>query len=311
MNFHLNYEPKKPDFDLSHQSQLLLIGSCFSTNISTLLLEEGFKVDANPFGITYNPLSIFEQLQCIVDNEEFNPNLYLNSAEGSCHYQTHSSIKGENQEKLASILKEKVNRFHQKLKTTDCLIITLGSAFYYSLNNSVVANCHKQPSKNFKKELFNLNDLTKISSVISSIKDLNPKLRILFTVSPVLHLKDGLEENFLSKSTLRLLIEMLINKFPAFCNYFPSYELVNSDLRDYRFYKEDLAHPTDQAIDYVYTKFKSTYCSSETLKITKEVLIFSKLSQHKILNPAGKDLHLKRIESLKQDLIAKYPFLIL
>jgi hypothetical protein len=309
MNFHLNYLPPKLEFELTHQSNLLLIGSCFSTNISKLLQEDGFMVDVNPFGVTYNPISIFQQLEYIKNCSEYDQKLFLKTTDGVFHYQAHSSINSDNEENLNFFINQIIKKFNQKLKRSDYLIITFGSAYYYTLNDTAVANCHKQPSKLFQKKLFELNDITQFANYIAAIKEFNPNLKIIFTVSPVLHLKDGLEENFISKSTLRLLIEMLVKKFPSFCYYFPSYELVNFDLRDYRFYKDDLAHPNDQAIDYVYDKFKTVCCSIETLKIAKEINSLSKLKQHIVLNPAGKNLHLKKIEALTRELVRKYPYL--
>lgn len=309
MNFHLNYEPKKYDFELSHKSNLLLIGSCFSSNISKLLTEDGFKVDANPFGVAYNPFSIFDQLKYIQNNNEFNKNLFLKTKDGAFHYQSHSSIYSDDQENLNFLLNQIIKNYHQKLKTADFLIITFGSAYYYSLNSMVVANCHKQTSSIFKKELFQLNSFSRFEEDLISIKEFNPNLKIIFTVSPVLHLKDGLEQNFLSKSTLRLFIEMLVSKFSSFCHYFPSYELINFDLRDYRFYKEDLAHPSDEAIKYVYEKFKESVFSNETIKIAKEVNAFTKLSKHRTLNFNEKNNHQEKIDALKSALIIKYPYL--
>lgn len=309
MNFHLNYEPAKFGYEINHHSKLLLIGSCFSSNISQLLQEDGFNVDANPYGVVYNPYSIFHQLECIKNLKEFDQKLFLKTQDGTFHYQTHSSINSDTEENLSFLIIETIKKFNQKLKTTDYLFITFGSAYYYTLNDIPVANCHKQPSKLFVKKLFDLDNTYQFTEIITAIKKFNPNIKIIFTVSPVLHLKDGIEQNFISKSVLRLLIQNLIDTFPSFCHYFPSYELVNFDLRDYRFYNEDLAHPNDQAISYVYDKFKKVCCSEETLKIAKEVLKLNKLKQHKILNNSGIDLHLNKIETLKQELISKYPHL--
>lgn len=310
MKFHLNYQPQKTDFEISHSNNLIFIGSCFSENISELLKLDGFKVYTNPFGITYNPISIFEQIDLLEEKQPLTNDFCVRANGLFYNYFSHSSIHENTEEKLIEKLKQIKSTFIEKLNQTDFLFITFGSAFYYTLNNKVVANCHKQPNTIFKKNSLKLSNSEFIINSIRTLLKVNPKIKLIFTISPVLHLKDGVEENFLSKSTLRLLIEQICNEFNQ-CYYFPAFELVNSDLRDYRFYKEDLAHPNQTAINYIYNKFKHCYFSEETLNISNEINYYSKLCAHKVLNKELELLHKEKINSTKRALQLKYPYLSL
>ena len=302
--------PNKAEFNISHKNNLVFIGSCFSDNISELLKLDGFNVYSNPFGITYNPISIFEQLNLLTKKQQFTSDFFIESNGLFYSYFSHSSIHENSKEKLIETLNKIKSTFIEKLVQTDYLFITLGSAYYYTLNNKVVANCHKQPNTSFEKNIFKLSDFDFIKNVIQALVKVNPKIKLIFTVSPVIHIKDGIEENFLSKSTLRLFIEQICNEFNH-CYYFPAFELVNSDLRDYRFYKEDLAHPNQLAIDYIYSKFKHCYFNEETIKISNEINNFSKLCAHKILNKELEKQHEKKITDVKHSLKLKYPFITL
>ncbi|MCA0429112.1 MAG: GSCFA domain-containing protein [Bacteroidetes bacterium] len=310
MKFHLNYQPNKAKFDISHKSNLTFIGSCFSENISNLLKNDGFNIYSNPFGITYNPISIFEQLNLLNETQLFTRDFFIENNGMFYSYFSHSCIYEKSEEKLIETLNNLKSTFIEKLHQTDYLFITLGSAYYYTLNNKVVANCHKQPNTNFEKYIFKLSDSEFINNVIQALVKVNPKIKLIFTVSPVIHIKDGIEENYLSKSTLRLLIEQICSEFNQ-CFYFPAYELVNADLRDYRFYKEDLAHPNQMAIEYIYSKFKYCYFNEETIKISNEINNFSKLCSHKILNKKLEKQHDEKIIETKRMLQSKYPFITL
>lgn len=297
---------------ISIRKPLLVMGSCFAENIGTLLQEQLFDVKINPFGIVYNPLSIVQQLMCIIRGKEFVAD-DLFEHNGLWHsWQHHGSFADADQDLVLSNINLQLEEAYLQLHKADWLIITLGSAFYYSLiDGQIVSNCHKVPAAHFKKTI-----ATETSIIIffeklfKQLQKINPNIKILFNVSPVRYVRDGLTENTISKSILQLAIHEIINKNDN-CFYFPSYEIVIDELRDYRFYKADMVHPNEMAIAYIYEKFGAALFDEETKIITKEVQQFNAFSNHKILNNS-----IEAIEQyeLKKDqmmllLFEKYPFL--
>lgn len=306
MQFHLDYTPKKPGFAIKHGKRIFLIGSCFSTHISSLLSEYRFNVLSNPHGIVFNPLSIRTSLRNILGKEDNNKELLLQHGHlfysFLCHSSVHAASKHELLEKISSINEESFAR----LKNCDYLIITFGSAYYYHHVelNSPVANCHKQPGNSFRKELLTVERiLSDFQELLNDLRSLNKNLKIIFTVSPVKHLKDGVIENNLSKATLILAAQKLVQA-NSDCHYFPAYELVNDDLRDYRFYKEDLAHPNQQAIDYVWNKFSDWAFDPSTLEINKEIRRLNLALNHKQMQDS-EDSKLKEFIKNQKALINK------
>jgi hypothetical protein len=273
MRLHLDYTPKKPGFTIGHDDQIFLLGSCFSTHIGSLLVENRFPVLSNPAGIQFNPQSVLLGLESILGKGPEPEKFMLQRGDQFYSYLCHSSVHAFSQQALLKEINKRNSEALEFLKNADYLFITFGTAFFYRhlALGAIVANCHKQPGTLFKKELLSVEQITDpYEKLINDLKALNKKLRIIFTVSPVKHLKDGVVENNLSKSTLLLAVHKLVAEGPG-CFYFPAYELINDDLRDYRFYKEDLAHPNQQAIEYVWNKFSSWCFDSKTLEINKEL----------------------------------------
>ncbi len=286
MKFNLNYTPPKFDFEISHKQNLFLLGSCFSENIGALLSDHKFKTYANPNGILFNPASIHQCLTDILNLKDLSDNYILTRNGLFFSYLHHTSINAIS----ASELKEKINfqtkQAYNSLKDSDVLIITFGTAFFYHhlTSGQVVANCHKQPQQIFEKNILAVNEIVSAyNGLIKKIQNFNPNLKIVFTVSPVKHLKDGVIENTLSKSTLLVAIHELIKQHKNLY-YFPAYELVNDDLRDYRFYKEDLAHPNEQAINYVWKKFSNACFSEKTISVNKEIAKLNLALNHHEIN---------------------------
>lgn len=301
MQFHLNYTPPKFDFTIDHHSKVFLIGSCFSENIGTLLSDYKFKTHSNPNGILFNPLSIFNCLNNIIDDKPFDENLILKRDDIFYSYLHHSSINSSNENDLKENINSENKKAHQFLNECDQLIITFGTAFLYQhiALNKTVANCHKQAATAFEKKCISVTEIIESYSVlIQKLQKFNPKLKLIFTVSPVKYLKDGIVENNLSKSTLILAIhELLIQNNN--CYYFPAFELVNDDLRDHRFYKENLAHPNELAINYVWEKFSASCFNEKTMAINKQINKLNLAIDHREMN-AGTQEKLKL-----QDFIAK------
>ncbi|MFM9838005.1 MAG: GSCFA domain-containing protein [Cyclobacteriaceae bacterium] len=256
--------PSLQPFGLS--DSIFTIGSCFAETIGNRLVENKFKALVNPFGTLYNPLSIHQQLKSTID-DMMPPNQgYLVNQDVHYHYQYHSSFSSLDKEGLKEKIKHSLQTANQFLKTSNYLIITYGSAFIYRKNetNEFVANCHKMPASDFTKELLTVQDIAdSFFHIHRTLKSFNPNLKIILTVSPVRHLKDTIELNSVSKSTLRLACHQLAEKFDV--DYFPAYEIMMDDLRDYRFYRTDRIHPTQEAEEYIWGKFSEKYFDQRTM----------------------------------------------
>lgn len=301
MQFHLNYSPAKFDFTIDHNSNIFLIGSCFSENIGTLLNDHKFKTYSNPNGILFNPSSIYNCLLNAIDNKPCDENLILKRDDVYYSYLHHSSINSSNKTALIEKINSENKKAHQFLKASDQLIITFGTAFlYHHLElDQTVANCHKQPSSSFEKKRISVSEiLENYSELIRKLQNFNPKLKVIFTVSPVKYLKDGVIENNLSKATLILAIHELLQQTNN-TYYFPAFELVNDDLRDHRFYKEDLAHPNELAINYIWEKFSTSCFNEKTISINKQIHKLNLALDHRQMT-AGTQEKIKL-----QDFIAK------
>ncbi len=312
MELHLNYNPTPSPVKITHADKLLLIGSCFAENIGEKLSNSKFDSLINPNGILFNPASIATALRSYLQpgtrntKPETNNGLYFSFAH-------HGSFSSSSKEELET----KINLSHKKanaqLKAAKFLIITFGSAFAYRhvASDEIVANCHKLPQPEFKKELLSVEDIVADYKLLfEELKKFNPQLNIILTVSPVKYLRDGLIENNLSKAILIQSIHQLLTA-TANCLYFPAYELVTDDLRDYRFYKEDMAHPNEQAINYVWEKFADCYFNEETKKLNQKIKEVSQALNHRPLKP-DTDKHSEfRNTIIKKctELENSYPFL--
>ena len=244
---------------LRHSDKLLVMGSCFAEHIGGRLEQMKFRTVVNPYGVLYNPLSISEALARLVDCRLFAEEELCEFPDGGWNtWLHHSRYSHPDKGEALAAINDSVRQASQMLVEADALIITLGTAWVYRLADTgeVVGNCHKVPERRFVRQRLQVGEVVEaLSAVIGRIRRVNPKLRVLFTVSPVRHLKDGLHGNQLSKSTLLLAVDELCRTMPECCSYFPAYEVVVDELRDYRFYAEDMAHPSRQAVDYVWECF--------------------------------------------------------
>ncbi len=295
MEFHLKFNIPEAIPKISFSDKLIFFGSCFSDEISVLAKQHGFQVVSNPFGTLFHPLALAQNiLDSLRGNEEViiaqNNDVYLDY---NCSGKVYSMSELELKEKVSSIRKE----FKNDLKNASYLFITFGTAFAYHLNETeqIVGNCHRQSAQSFTKRLTKIEEIvSKWNEVVSEIMRFNPKIQICFTVSPVRHLKDGLHQNNLSKSTLHLAINQLLSE--SNLTYFPSFELVNDVLRDYRFFKEDLTHPNQQAIQFVWQKFMESFLTSEIKEIANKVSELKQAMNHRIQYPDSKmaqEFHIK------------------
>lgn len=259
--FRTELTPTPNHTKITLQSSILLVGSCFSDNIGKQLQENKLDALPNPFGVIYNPISIFKLLENSILEREFPEESFIKREEIWQNYHFHSEVSALTKEGLARNIakrQNKVSEWFGAINQSKFLLITFGTAFVYRLKsqNEIVANCHKMPAPLFEKQLLFPKQIIKEFENLYGILPKN--LSIILTVSPVRHIKDTIQLNSVSKSVLRLVCHELSEQFEN-VSCFPAYELLIDDLRDYRFYEADMLHPNQQAIDYLFTKFTETY----------------------------------------------------
>ncbi|WP_162055750.1 GSCFA domain-containing protein [Pontibacter pamirensis] len=249
------------DLQLTLQDKVLTIGSCFAEVIGSKLKQNKVDVLVNPFGTIFNPLSVCLLLQT-ASGQHYEFEQHLVEQNGIWHaYDLHSSLSSPDKDKLLQQIEESLQRTRQQLQEATLLIITLGTAVAYRLHDGgkVVANCHKLPAKNFERVLLTTEEmLQEFEQTLPLLSQINPNLKVLLTVSPVRHIKETLTINSVSKSALRVLCHQL-EVAHANVQYFPAFEMMMDDLRDYRFYKPDMLHPSEVAEDYIWQKFVAAY----------------------------------------------------
>ncbi|MEM7296846.1 MAG: GSCFA domain-containing protein [Bacteroidota bacterium] len=284
MKFKLDFSPPSSDHKIDLKDKIYLIGSCFSDQIGDKLSENKFNVLSNPFGTIYNPHSIFKLLK-----GELNENQITKSQEVFYHWDTQGDIFGIDKAEVQASLKERLERSNKTIKGSNFLFITLGTAWVYILNDSseIVANCHKQPSSHFQKRLLSTEEITEdFKELHQYLSTINPEINIVFTVSPVRHVKDGLVENNRSKSILIESVHLLCETYKN-VSYFPSYEIMIDELRDYRFFKEDLIHPSDEAVHYIWDQFTKSFFSTESLEFLIRWQKLNSALSHRPLHPSS------------------------
>lgn len=275
---------------VNYKDDILLLGSCFAQNIGDKLNEHLFNVTINPHGILFNPLSIAHGINDLLANKVYNQNHLQQREDIWFSYNHHGAFSNISLDQCLSSINNQIVGGLQAIKNAKTIVITFGTAWVYRLKetNEIVANCHKMPATLFNKELVNANQIVEVYlTLLKEIKVINPAVNIVFTVSPVRHIKDGVVENSLSKATLLTAVHELIAKVNH-TSYFPSYELMIDELRDYRFYKEDLIHPSQQAVDYIWNKFKNSHFDKDTLNFTEKVSKLKRELYHKPLQPNSK-----------------------
>lgn len=283
-SFRTIFKPEHFDFNITYRSKMMFTGSCFTENIGNKLRKLKFKVNINPFGIIYNPVSVFDSLNFIIDKTLFKEKDLFFYNEYWHSFYHHGKFSHTDKELTLRSVNESINNAHNFLKDSDFLFITLGTAWIYRhiKTDMTVANCHKVPSSEFKKILLTSEEISeKFNLIIRCLQRFNPKIKLIFSVSPVRHLKDGFSENFLSKAVIRTSIESII-KTSKNIYYFPAYEILNDDLRDYRFYDIDLVHPNEVAVNYIFNFFQKSFFDNETLALTKEISKIISAVSHKI-----------------------------
>ena len=282
MNFRTEIPVLRSNFKISHNCGIAMQGSCFAENIASKFLNAGFNIDINPFGIAYNPTSLSHSLYRLLNNNPFTKDELFKDKDIYHSFSHHSRFSGTDPNEVLNKINSRIELSNVFLKNANFLIITFGTAYVYRLqsNDNVVSNCHKLPAKFFTYKRLTIEEIVREwSSLINLLQEFNPSIRLLFTVSPIRHWKDGAHENQLSKSILLLAVDELIRNFSD-CFYFPAYEIVLDDLRDYRFYSEDMLHPSSQTIDYIWDKFKESWFDEDTIKKVREFEKNNKALKH-------------------------------
>ena len=312
----MNLQTRIPIFQqtscpIDYHSKIFLLGSCFSENIGDKLTYCKFQSAQNPFGILFHPKAI-ETLISRAINEKFftEKEVFFFNERWHC-FDTHSQLSSISKESILEKINTELVTTKKHLKRSSHIIMTLGTSWVYRLkeSNAIVANCHKIPQHQFAKELLSINQISaSLKSMVSLIKKINPSINIIFTISPVRHLKDGFVENQLSKSNLISAVHN-VRKIEEKIFYFPSYEIMMDELRDYRFYKQDMIHPNTMAVDYIWEKFSESWISNKALIVSQQIMKIQKSLEHKPFNPESKE-HLTFLESVQKQIKKvqeKYP----
>lgn len=273
-------------------NQIFSIGSCFSSEICKILTNGQLQTYDNPFGTIFNPFSITNSVEKIVQKYQYGlDDLYCHQGK-YISLDHHTDFDLMDAQSVLEKINHKIEEAHAFLKETKWILVTLGSSFVYELISSgnIVANCHKIPNQLFCKRLLSLDEIkNSLQKLITSFKKIaHQDVRILMTISPVRHIRDGIQENQLSKSRLIHSVHEVISAEKN-CFYLPVYEMMMDDLRDYRFYKEDMIHPTEQAVHYIFEKFQRAFLSEETQRFIQECFKIQAFLNHRPTNPNHPD----------------------
>lgn len=311
--FQTPVEQPKQKVRLCHSDRIMLFGSCFAGHIGTLLNDAKFRCDTNPYGVLYNPISIAEALKQIQRGEsytELSPELIEHQGWHSLMH--HSQFSAERKEECLEKINQRLQAAVQNWNKTNILILTFGSAYVYRYkeNGNIVGNCHKIPESRFLRELLSVQEITDAyTELIRNSLSTHPTLQIIFTISPIRHRKDGMHGNQISKATLMLAVEQLVARFPKHCCYFPAYEIMMDELRDYRFYADDMLHPTPLAVNYIWERFKKWSFDTSTNRLLEEWNEIQKALNHRPTNPES-EAHKEFLTQLVlriERLCKKYP----
>lgn len=301
-------------FSIDYNSKIMSVGSCFAVNMAEKFNEFKFQNNCNPFGIIFNPVSIEKLVERIVNKRAFTErDIFFHNDLWHC-FEVHSELSNPGKEAFLNLLNGLIDSANQQITEATHFLFTYGTAWVYRNieSHEIVANCHKVPQKQFAKELVSIKRIqTSIQNTIRLIQSINPAAKFIFTISPVRHIKDGFIENTLSKAHLISAIHSAHNSQRITYNYFPSYEIMMDELRDYRFYAEDMLHPSQVAIDYIWQRFKETSISKKAFTIMDEVEGIQKGLSHRSFNPQSES-HQKFMAKLQiriTKLHSEYPFM--
>lgn len=280
MTFQFTFPIPENETKINFGVPIIFMGSCFSDEIGNEATFSGLQSLSNPFGTLFHPIAIGQSILDSLNDEQTCE--IVQQDDVFFHWGSAGKVHGYSENEIKNIVNKNRNQLRSQLQQASHLFITFGTAKGYRLKSTqkIVANCHKQVPSNFEVTHSKSEEIIQFwKPILQQLRELNPDLEIVFTVSPVRHLKDGIIENNRSKSNLLLAVESLSNEKK--CSYFPSYEIVMDELRDYRFFKNDFAHPNELAIQYVWERFSHTFFTEETKKIAGQVRAIKIALNHK------------------------------
>ena len=316
MRLTIPVELPKRELEISHATRQMIMGSCFAENIGKRLVACKFPAMLNPFGILYNPLSIAAALRRIVGREFFtddSPELAFHGERWHSMLH-HGDFSRRDKDELLAAVNGSIDSARTHLSGLDLLTLTFGTAYVYvrKSDNCVAGNCHKLPAALFTRRLLGIDEIVETTArCINEIQGINPAARILFTVSPIRHLRDGAHDNQKSKATLLLAIDELQKFYPTCTAYFPAYEIMLDELRDYRFYAEDMAHPSPLAVEYIWERFTACHIAGESIALCKEIAPIMRALAHRPFDERSSGYKefigntLQKIEAIKE----KHPYI--
>ena len=291
MNLQTKITVAAPDFSIDYNSRLMMLGSCFAENMGSKFSYYKFDVDVNPCGIIYNPLSVANVLRLLVEGKRFEKNDLREVGGKWVSLFHHGAFSSADPDECLHRINDRLTKATGELRTLDLLVITWGTAWVYKYipENIIVSNCHKIPSREFERSRLSVEDIVREYLVlIERLREINPGLRILFTVSPIRHWKDGAHRNQLSKATLLLAIDRLREEIQH-VYYFPAYEIVLDELRDYRFYAEDMLHVSGFTVDYIWERFLYSFISPEVFGLMNQIGRINKGVAHRPFEPQSEE----------------------
>ena len=298
MRWSIDFPIPASPFPISPTSKVVSLGSCFAQTIGKKMQAAKFEVLVNPFGTVFHPLNLADLLNQALEQRPMDPTGVVAREGLFVHYGAHSDVKGATRDELEENFTQQLVLLHQSLKQASHLVLTLGTAWLYQHKEfGRVANCHKQPAALFEKKLYSSEELkVEFGAVLQAILEHYPTLQIILTLSPVRHTKDGIPENQLSKSLLRVLCAQLEQDMEA-VTYFPAYEIMVDELRDYRFYKSDLVHPSEEAENYIWEKWQQAIFAQVTQQKVAEIQKIQLDLAHRAFNPDSES-HRKFLQNL-------------
>ena len=288
MNFITPIQIPPSTIRIGYEHRTMIFGSCFAEAIGQRLSDLLFPVDLNPFGILYNPDSIAAAIRRLMDGNLFTADELTRYDDLYHSLLHHGSFSAPTADECLERINARLSAGAEFLAAADRIIVTFGTSYVYRWKGTglVVGNCHKMPDDYFRRERLSVDEIADTwLPLMDCIHRQRPTLKWIFTVSPVRHLRDGAHENNLSKSVLHLIIEKLISLYPTIANYFPAYELMMDELRDYRFYAEDMCHPSPVAIHYISDRFESTYMDAKTRAWLRRAEALHRDLQHRPIHP--------------------------
>ena len=299
--------------NINHADHIMALGSCFAENMGKKMSNAYFLTDVNPFGVIYNPITISNSIELLLQNKQFTKEDLFENKSIWQSFSNSSQFSNVTAEGCLKNINSRLNFSGNFFSQTNVLIITFGTAwiFQHVKSGKIVSNCHKLPASEFIRRRLTIEEIVfEYRMLIQKLQSLNPNLHIIFSVSPIRHWKDGAHENNISKSTLLLAIDEIKNLFSKI-HYFPAYELQLDELRDYRFYASDMQHPSDMAIDYIWKRFSDTFFTEHTKHTCKKLEKYAIDLEHRPIHPESNEykLFLDKIQERKEKLLAEFPFL--